>query len=115
MAPNLIEAWLRDFGSDRILLRETGFGSQSYWRILGTPRLTAWRHANERYSLFDITEGPRSVARAMFVHGPDDVATVADHRLAWMIPCAPMAASSARLCPKPSRPCQRCCVARRRR
>jgi len=72
---DLIEAWLRDFGPDRILLREAGYAISGLLAETKHPRLTAWRYAHERLSLFDATEGPRRVSHALF-HGPDDVATV---------------------------------------
>ena len=72
---DLVEAWLRDFGADRILLRETGYAIARLLTETKHPRLTAWRSAHERFSLFDMTEGPRRVSHALF-HGTDDVATV---------------------------------------
>ncbi len=72
---DLIEAWLRDFGSDRILLREAGFAIAGLLAETNHPRLTAWRYAHESLSLFDAREGPRRVAHAL-LHGSDDLATV---------------------------------------
>jgi hypothetical protein len=72
---DLIEAWLRDFAPDRILLLEAGFAIAGLLAETKHPRLTAWRHAHERLSLFDANEGPRRVGHVLF-HGPDEVTTI---------------------------------------
>jgi hypothetical protein len=72
---SLIEAWLRDFDAEKTVLPQTGHAIAALLPRSPDPRLRVWHDAHERYRLFDATEGPRRVARAL-LHGPDSVEQV---------------------------------------
>lgn len=72
---DLLEAWLRDFGSERVRLFDTG---RMIARALGAtnhPRLIPWRHAHAKFSLFDPTDGARRVGVSL-LRGPEEFETV---------------------------------------
>ena len=64
----LIEAWLRDFGPDRIRHSEIGsLISTMLPRFADHPQLRDWGRADRDFALFDVTRGPRQVAKALFL------------------------------------------------
>ena len=71
----LIEAWLRDFGPGKTRLAATGRTIAARLPMADHPRISAWREANESFSLFDANIGPRLVARSL-LHASEPVADV---------------------------------------
>lgn len=71
----LLEAWLRDFGSDRPRITDTGQALGRLLTAVENPRLTLWRDAHEAYRLFDAAAGPRNLGGVLLL-GPPSVATI---------------------------------------
>lgn len=61
----LVEAWLRDFGPDRVRLPEAGAAAARLLARTEDPRLERWDGAHRRYALFDAARGPQRVASAL--------------------------------------------------
>ena len=72
---DLLEAWLRDFGSDRVRLFEVGHAIARALSATNHPRLVPWRQAHARFSLFDPTEGARRVGISL-LRGPEELEAV---------------------------------------
>jgi hypothetical protein len=69
---NLIEAWLRDFGPDKIRLPEAGRAISLMLSKCEQPHLRLWRSADAKFALFDAAGAPRRIARAL-IAGPETV------------------------------------------
>ena len=74
----LIEAWLRDFGPDRIAHARAGDFISSLLPGTEDPRLTPWRRADHRYALFHSVDGPRNIGNALLI-GSDEPVAILDH------------------------------------
>jgi hypothetical protein len=61
----LVEAWLRDFGPDRVRLPEAGAAAVRLLARTTDPRLERWDGAHRRYAMFDAARGPQRVASAL--------------------------------------------------
>jgi hypothetical protein len=71
----LVEAWLRDFGPDRVCHPEAGRAAANLLARTRDPRLQPWDRAHRRYSMFDATRGPERVGSALLI-GTEPVETV---------------------------------------
>jgi hypothetical protein len=73
----LIEAWLRDFSPDAPKIESAGFAIQRLLAASPDARMQPWRAAQSTFRLFDASDGPARLARAI-LNAPQPVATVLD-------------------------------------
>lgn len=71
----LIEAWLRDLGPDRIEHQRAGRRIAALLLREENPEFAVWKRASESYALFDGQAGPGRVGTAL-LHGPQAVPDV---------------------------------------
>jgi hypothetical protein len=72
---NLIEAWLRDFGPDKIRHPEAGKAISLMLSRSEHASLHLWRSADAKFALFDAGMGPKRVAQTL-IGGPETVADI---------------------------------------
>jgi len=72
---SLIEAWIKDFSAGAPRIADAGHGIRRFLRAGSDARFEIWRAADAWCHLFDVAEGPRTLARRV-VQGPEPVADI---------------------------------------